>query len=553
MAIPFPKRSEGTARARPSSTSGAKVPVYPANDRYYGGQGSPKARPASRNIFTPNQFQAPAISYGRPLPTSTQYVRPYVTPPALLETALSGVARAARGFVAGWAFGEAFAAGVRGLTNWYSDLGRFSLARARYTGAVTTRYPTDGFWRRTAGDFGPYGNGYGAIADRVSYSTYHTSITGQALTTQYVAPGASWSAGTWNKYGFWYYRRTTSGTVRYAHHSSYARVAGPRGASSHTYVFRRPPPVRWAWFDPILMPIGASPALRTAPYAMLPRLGGANPYRSPIETTIRGQPGAPLPRNDYIPPEWDYRTWTISNRKPRTPPIDKTQPRKPAPPKAREKERKFTGYGKTALLMAIGNVTEGLDLVSALWKALPKDKRTGYYKLHKVDPKTGEVVQYLQYRHRASFGDKMADVFTNFAFIDMENALNEVVDEAIEDAIYGAAGGGAQAGRAKLHRNTSRDFNEERAKWGRRARELVGRRDYDEFVDLGPMGRSQAPSQRVNHGLEYLTDDFGNPTPSFFGGRGQTYYKSVGGNYYERKAKRRREQNKAARNFNRSG
>lgn len=478
MAIPFPKQRGGTASTRPSSAGGVRMPIYPANDRYYGGGGSPSARPAPAGIFTPNQFRAPAISYGTPLQKATGAV---TKRDKLLKSAMGAFGRHATRAVPYLALAE-FA----------SDILPFG---SGWSYGANPKAPTPkGLWTKTAGDYA-YGPPYHIVkygTVKAHVNTWHNSITGQAQPGGAYAPFGVPYDWAQNKVGIWISNRNASVT-RFAHHSSWVRTGSALAADNVTWRSPAVSPLSDApWWDPMSTPPGKRANPRATPYPLIPYLGH-NPYRSPIEQTQRGpSPRAvPPPAAHYDLPIFNGIGFTISpGYKPPVSPIGgRRPPRKPGPKERHSKWRGAGGGNFAGLMRVIGGVTEGLDLMNALWKALPKDAKTGYYLLHYRDKETGEIKTYYKYRHKASVTDKMKDLIKGWHKVDASKAISNVVDETIEDYIYGGIGKGYQKARGNLYRNENADFNKAREGYGRQYQKYVKRRKGDEWVDYGPRGR----------------------------------------------------------------
>lgn len=482
MAIPYPKQRTGTGSTRPSSARGVVKPVYPANDRYFA-DGRPSARPAPKAIFDPNPFQKPAVSYGRPLAAR-----------GAVNTALGAVADTALGGISSLANRLAFPFAAAGLAKSFYDAGAGWLTsptwfRKRGWNGVHSLYPSSGLWEKRYGNFTNY-DGYPYSPNWRAANTWHERISGQAMSA--TVTYFDWNTAG-NSYGMWF-RNTHATVVRYAHFASYFRVASKLLATNGQYVFPLAPAHPWAPYDPLLG-AGGRAASRPPPFVMLPYIGH-NPYRSPVEQTQRGP--RPLPR---AAPTWSPAFggpimgtvgWNVGVGLPALPTYT-AKPTPPGKPGNKTRESKWTPtsgatVGST-VLRAVGMVTEGLDFAGALWSALPKSQRTGYYPLHYRDKKTGDIKVYYKYRHKASVQDKLKDLVRGFDDIDVSKAISAVIDENIEDALYGGVGRATQKARQRGFYNESKRVNEARAKYGRRYRGLTGRRDYDEWVDLGPKGR----------------------------------------------------------------
>jgi len=104
-------------------------------------------------------------------------------------------------------------------------------------------------------------------------------------------------------------------------------------------------------------------------------------------------------------------------------------------PRRGERERKTRAGGGTIRIIstAVGQITEGMDWVEALWKALPKP---------------------LRKRGFSSPVDKARDLWANWDKIDPQRAVAEVVAMQIEDALIGRSSQGWRkvAQEAPFHR-----------------------------------------------------------------------------------------------------
>ncbi|WP_373474145.1 hypothetical protein, partial [Sphingorhabdus lacus] len=307
----------------------------------------------------------------------------------------------------------------------------------------------------------------------------------------YAPFGPPWDWAS-NKFGLWISNRNAT-VKRFAHLSSWRRTGSAFAADN---IFWRSPAVsplsEAPWWDPISTRPGFRANPRATPYHLIPHLGH-NPYRSPIEQSQRGpSPRARLmPNASYDLPIFNGISTQITPgyESPITPIGGRRPPSKPGPKERHSKWRGAGGGNYAGLMAVIGGITEGLDLMNALWKALPKENKTGYYLLHYRDKETGEIKTYYKKRHRASVTDKMKDLIKGFHKVDASKALSNVVDETIEDYIYAGIGKGYQKARGNLYRNENADFNKARESYGRQYKKFVKRREGDEWVDYGPRGR----------------------------------------------------------------
>ena len=117
------------------------------------------------------------------------------------------------------------------------------------------------------------------------------------------------------------------------------------------------------------------------------------------------------------------------------------------PPRGR-KQKKFMAQSKLAfraIANVFGSLTEVSDFVEALWKALPKKYRYGYYALH---GKGGKIV-YVR-RHKAGLPQMSRDIFNHLDQIDMNGAIWNVLTNQLEDALVGKFG--------KAQQRASKDY-----------------------------------------------------------------------------------------------
>lgn len=495
MAIPYPKRSVGPRAARPSGRSGALSPVYPANERYWGPNGSPKMRPASPALLTPSQFNAPAVSYGKPLKRPS----PYLFKPnrRLPKIPFGGLAKRVIPIIpaielAEWAWDIIPAAVIP------------NYARPQTGGSPV---PWDGYWKKVYGDYTyapPYHNvKYGWV--KASTLTQTKKIDAQAIPGGYYLPFGP-NAWTWgaNSLGLWIWNGQSPG--RWAHLASYWRVGYPAAADNVQYAPIAPTPIdplppRWA--DPFSRPVGSPYGRPTPPpYRLIPYIG-QNPYRSPIEQDHRGYapPGTP-PRRALGPAGtgygWGIGSGPAAGYKPVAEPFRPNPRPRPAPRGTPERKLLLGMRGTAPLMKLISGATEALDAIKSIWATLPKSAKTGYYELHYVDKETGELKTYWKRRHPASATDKLRDIVKNWDKIDLVKAGSALVDNAIEDRIYGGIGKGAQKARRRARRDVNADFNRERAKQGRQYRKYVPRRKGQRWQDAGPKGRGWTWRDRIS-------------------------------------------------------
>lgn len=217
-----------------------------------------------------------------------------------------------------------------------------------------------------------------------------------------------------------------------------------------------PAPVRWV--DPFSDPIGIPlPEPQAPPWWVQPYLP-QNPERDPIEQPLR----VPARRPQASPDAEEGRRFgpqslpsRAPGRNPRFtvhPQVGQTYPdyvvgpgvapsigsrpgrpnirvrQKPIhrrrPPGRNEKERKFVGAinRRSALGKALNFVTEGLDILNALWDALPDGAQT---------KKKGVVTRPDQ---------KLRDLYDNWEQVDWDRAFDNIIENQVEDYVLGKAG-----------------------------------------------------------------------------------------------------------------
>lgn len=109
------------------------------------------------------------------------------------------------------------------------------------------------------------------------------------------------------------------------------------------------------------------------------------------------------------------------------------------PPPKGTKEKKFIASARGTIVAVFGGVTEVSDMVDALWEALPKSRRYGYYLLHKKGGGT-----FWKRRHGATMGRKMRDIWGGLDDLDLNEAIWNLATNQLEDAAIGKLGKAAQ-------------------------------------------------------------------------------------------------------------
>lgn len=180
-------------------------------------------------------------------------------------------------------------------------------------------------------------------------------------------------------------------------------------------------PVPWTWAfpsaDPFWLPITTPvPTPRAVPFALARgalRLGVTSPLGDP---QLNGEPSlAPTPV--VFPAPGTAIVWAPGSAAG----LQIQGNARREPPRKRERERK-TNPVAVWVYAGLGFVTETLDALEAVWKALP-----GKYK--------------TRIKGQRTTPQQMAeDLYRNWDKVDVPEAIENLVWEAIEDRIYGAMG-----------------------------------------------------------------------------------------------------------------
>lgn len=307
------------------------------------------------------------------------------------------------------------------------------------------RYPANGLWEKRYGDFGPYPNHLTSPL-YTGYTTHTGPITGQAV------GGAGVNIGTWTwpleKYGHWY--RTSTGTVRYAHHSSYWKKQSNLDptVTSHNFV---PQPYGEPYFGQPTNPNidRWMPSPRPEPKRIQDEF--PRPRRvwidvpayppPPSGTPPEVIPGRALPRI----PRWmrDARPSEPENPPDREiipPPLKLPPPRQHSrtPPRSREREGKAISKTVAATKFmsdVLDAMSEAGDAVDAVFKALDPRVQVAWKK--KAGPlRPGEK--------SARYGIDGADwklwaIWYNLDKLDVAQAFKNLAYNELEDKAVGAA------------------------------------------------------------------------------------------------------------------
>lgn len=181
-----------------------------------------------------------------------------------------------------------------------------------------------------------------------------------------------------------------------------------------------------------------------------PDQGGNRPGRrtAPEERTEYVEPVAePATPETAIAPSVRPNDWSLSADIP----VSAGRPPAPArppvnhwskPPGRSSKERKWHIMNSRLVRVvwgAFGSATEASDLIDALWDALPKSAKSGYYRLH---GKGGKV--FWKWRHKVDMKTKARDLWRNYDKLDLSEAIKNIAFDQLQDAAIGKLGKTAQ-------------------------------------------------------------------------------------------------------------
>lgn len=172
--------------------------------------------------------------------------------------------------------------------------------------------------------------------------------------------------------------------------------------------------------DPMSTPIGkvmdVPPAI---PFRVLPYVR-VNPYRSATEQSEYGPlpekaaPGKPIGSSFEVTPQGVRRIASEHTF---------------APPPQGTKEGKVTARGASgAILKLLGIGTEAIDVIYAVYDALPTDARRSRRS------RSNQIIR------RPPPQEALARIWDNWDRIDLEMAVRNIVENEIEDRLYGAVG-----------------------------------------------------------------------------------------------------------------
>lgn len=192
--------------------------------------------------------------------------------------------------------------------------------------------------------------------------------------------------------------------------------------------------------DPLGLPIGQPVGAKTpVPWRLIP-VRRMNPYRSPTQQTIRGH-GAPRPRNRPRDLPLERPPVSINSGGPKgKPTIDLGLPSQrpagsprpvhslgPKGPKTKEGKVKVSTGGLLKVLNFLGTAEEAVELLNALYSALPDE-----YKLRYKD------TEYVKTRVLPQ--EMLPVLYKHWDKVDRVTALRKVLKNQIEDKIFGILG-----------------------------------------------------------------------------------------------------------------
>lgn len=282
-------------------------------------------------------------------------------------------------------------------------------------------------------------------------------------TQNYMSPAA------WNNYGW--YQTVVSGYLYSIRHYGWqadgtwlGNYYGRRAARFVQYFDPPMAPGTWEsidWPDPQLVSFTKTPAYTWVPPDVAPLINTLDPESirpgapmgTPTPVPYRLQPY--LKSNPYRVSNYQrqagYSVATRSNLKPSERPLifpavvaasgpqtSTGGPRSPlyhsgvhslTPPRKNEKEGKVRVYtpGFEVINNIVGNVTEAVDFIEAIYKAVPDEGKVRY-------PGTNWI------KRNPSPQEKLWAIYENFDEIDIARAIGEVAKDQLEDIIFGKLG-----------------------------------------------------------------------------------------------------------------
>lgn len=213
---------------------------------------------------------------------------------------------------------------------------------------------------------------------------------------------------------------------------------------------------------------GANPTFTNPPRTATETHTFAAPVGAPVPQPFRraGDPASPgtergeptrepsAPPVPLVPPTFEVTSGPGRSRSRRPRPRGRSRsntgprPNQPrAKPRKRETERKGDIRSKTGQVFAMvgslaGTFTEYMDVVNALYNALPNELKPGYVELHYRDKVTGELKTYWKRRWKPDFAERQAAVMRHFgdSRLDLEKAIRNLLENNMTDRAIGQQG-----------------------------------------------------------------------------------------------------------------
>lgn len=232
------------------------------------------------------------------------------------------------------------------------------------------------------------------------------------------------------------------------HHETYNWIAGGTPNASQAPVLvpgvqRVATPAPWNLpvvypaVDPLAWPVGQpAPSPRPLPWRVLP-YRQVNPHRSPSEQSQWGN-GLPAPRPR---PSGSVVIAPGVTPSPHGPPHGSRTPG----PGVKERKVQVGGKFGGALFRALNTITESLDVIDAIYDALPNSAKVKTYRIYGNAGRPGQ--QWAD----ATPQQKLWAIYRNLHLVDIDQALLNILANQLQDFVIGKAGRhlgrqGAEAG-----------------------------------------------------------------------------------------------------------
>ena len=320
------------------------------------------------------------------------------------------------------------------------------------------RYPAEGgYWEKRYGDFGPYTDYNPLNGLWMHTNTYHTVLSGQALSGTVLANG-NFTAPADGTYGLYWTRY--SPVRRYAHHSSYFKKTDAFDTTITSHKWSSETSFRPGVFTPNANATRSTPGFRQSdPIARekafvlaTDRVADFHPESIWKAVAV----SVPL-RDPLSEPDTKERT------KPQ--PLVSPAPLQPAgksPPQKNEHQGKASGGRGLAqhFARALDFVSESAEVVDAVYDALPDDVKKRWEKGRESRGLADQAGQYgidgADWKAKA--------IWENRDKIDYSEAIKNIVQNQVEDQLYGAAYSARDdiQGRGRNRGNPKRQFDKKR-------------------------------------------------------------------------------------------